>query len=159
MDEIKLIALDREDLSVISAHLQDALLRVEDLTYLPHRRCFVMALHRFDWEIPEGAQPRRRLAALHFNQVDRVRRNKIDPVRSGEVLNLLAIDFIETETPSGLVMLLFSGGAGIELRVECIEAQLKDLGPMWDAPARPSHEIPKPSDHKPSDHKPSDHKS
>ncbi|CAH1662317.1 MAG: DUF2948 family protein [Chelatococcus sp.] len=140
MDEIKLIALDREDLSVISAHLQDALLRVEDLTYLPHRRCFAMAVHRFDWEAPAEGKPQRRLAALHFNQVERVRRNKIDPTSNGEVLNLLAIDFIETEAPSGLVLLLFSGGAAIELRVECIEAQLRDLGPAWDAPARPNHE-------------------
>ncbi|MBS7696313.1 MULTISPECIES: DUF2948 family protein [unclassified Chelatococcus] len=142
MDEIKLIALDHEDLSVISAHLQDALLRVEDLTYLPHRRCFAMALHRFDWEGPAEGKPQRRLAALHFNQVERVRRNKIDPASNGEVFNLLAIDFIETEAPSGLVLLLFSGGAAIELRVECIEAQLRDLGPVWDAPARPNHEMP-----------------
>ncbi|CAH1652845.1 conserved hypothetical protein [Hyphomicrobiales bacterium] len=140
MDEIKLIALDREDLSVISAHLQDALLRVEDLTYLPHRRCFAMAVHRFDWEVPAEGKPQRRLAALHFNQVERVRRTKIDPASNGEVLNLLAIDFIETEAPSGLVLLLFSGGAAIELRVECIEAQLRDLGPAWDAPGRPRHE-------------------
>ena len=37
MPDLKLIALDAEDLGVISAHLQDAVLRVGDMVYLPKR--------------------------------------------------------------------------------------------------------------------------
>ncbi|MFC7397702.1 DUF2948 family protein [Chelatococcus sp. GCM10030263] len=141
MEQIKLVALDQEDLAVVSAHLQDALLRVEDLAYLPRRRCFIMALRRFDWEAADAEKPRRRLSALHFNRVEAVRRQKVDPARPKDVLNLLAIDFVETEAPSGRVLLLFSGGAVIELSVECIEAQLNDLGPVWEASGRPVHDI------------------
>jgi hypothetical protein len=142
MEQIKLVALDKDDLAVISAHLQDAVLRVEDLAYLPRERCFVVGLRRFDWEAPEREKPRRRLAALQFKRVTAVRRQKVDPARQKDVLNLLAVDFVETEAPSGRIMLVFSGGAAIELTVECIEAQLNDLGPVWEASSRPVHPIP-----------------
>ena len=37
MTELKLIALDEEDLAVVSSLLQDAVVRVADMTYLPRR--------------------------------------------------------------------------------------------------------------------------
>jgi hypothetical protein len=58
MELLKLAALDAEDLTVISAHLQDAVLNVADLTFLAAEHRFVLALRRFDWQAPET--PRRR---------------------------------------------------------------------------------------------------
>lgn len=139
MEPLKLIALDAQDLGVISAHLQDAVVRAEDLVYLPRERRFALALRRFDWEAPEGAPPRRRLAALHFERVAAARRLGVEPGQGDQVLNLLAVMFDETQAPSGLITLVFSGGAAVRLEVECIEAQLKDLGPMWEAVGRPAH--------------------
>ena len=54
------------------------------------------------------------------------------------MLNLLAVEF-ETDTPAGVVKLLFSGGGVLRLEVECLEAELADLGPTWavDTRARP----------------------
>ncbi len=49
MPELKLIALDADDLKVISAHLQDAVLRVGDIAYLPRERRFAALGNRFDW--------------------------------------------------------------------------------------------------------------
>ena len=49
MPDLKLIALDAEDLGVISAHLQDAVLRVGDMVYLPNEKRFVALANRFDW--------------------------------------------------------------------------------------------------------------
>ncbi|MFD2252066.1 hypothetical protein FHS82_003482 [Pseudochelatococcus lubricantis] len=136
---LRLLALDENDLDVISAHLQDAHVRRADLHFLPHEHRFVLALQRFDWERPEDAPPRRRLAALHFDQVRAVRHRNLEHTAPDSLFNLLAIHFIEGEKPSGAVVLEFSGGAAIRLDVECIEAQMKDLGPMWEVAGRPAH--------------------
>jgi hypothetical protein len=55
------------------------------------------------------------------------------------VLNLLAIEFDEKDPPGGSIMLLFSGGAELRLDVECLEAELADLGPVWDTTCCPAH--------------------
>lgn len=138
MELLRLAALDAEDLAVISAHLQDAILRAADLTYLMGERRFLMALRRFDWSAEPGAAPRRRLSGVHFERVLGVRTRGID---QGDAmpLSLLAVTFEPTEAPSGHVILVFSGGAAIRLEVECVEVRMKDLGPVWEAVARPGH--------------------
>ena len=55
------------------------------------------------------------------------------------MLNLLAVEFSETDPPGGVVTLIFSGGGMLRLEVECLEAELADLGPSWPAAARPVH--------------------
>lgn len=137
MELLRLAALDAEDLTVISAHLQDAILRPGDATYVAGERRFLLALRRFDWS--PGAPPQRRLAGLHFERVLAARTRGLD--RDGAVpLSLLALTFEPTEAPSGRVTLVFSGGAAIRLEVECLEVRMKDLGPVWEAAARPGHD-------------------
>ena len=138
-DPLKLIALDADDLAIVSTHLQDAVLKVADIVWLPAEKRFALAARRFDWEgVPQGHR-RRRLSALHFDRVLSVRSTKIDKAAPDQVLNLLAIGFAERDTPAGDVTLHFSDGAAIRLEVECIEAQMKDLGPVWEALATPGH--------------------
>lgn len=61
MDKLKLIALDAEDLAVVSAHLQDAVLKVADMAYLPREKRFAMLVNRFDWaSVIKGAKRRSR---------------------------------------------------------------------------------------------------
>ncbi|CAO4165083.1 DUF2948 domain-containing protein [Methylorubrum populi] len=141
MELLKLAALDAEDLAVISAHLQDAILRPEDLAWLPGEHRFVLAARRFDWSVAPGEPPRRRLTGVHFERVLSVKARGISPgAASGESLSLLAVTFEETDAPSGIATLVFSGGAAIRLELECIEVRLKDLGPVWEADGRPDHE-------------------
>ncbi|CAN7592438.1 DUF2948 family protein [Bosea sp. LjRoot237] len=137
-EPLKLIALDAEDLSVISAHLQDAVLKRGDIAYLSAEKRFALALRRFDWEGATQGQKRRRLSALHFERVTAARSTKI-AAAEGAVLSLLAVTFTESDGPAGQVTLHFSEGAAIQLDVECIEAQMKDLGPIWEAVATPAH--------------------
>ncbi|KAA2235677.1 DUF2948 family protein [Salinarimonas soli] len=139
MELLKLIALDDEDLAVVSAHMQDAVVRLEDIAFLPGEHRFALVARRFDWEGANGEPPRRRLTGLHFDRVLRARCRGIDPARRDETLNLLAIAFEEMETPSGLVTLHFSDDRAVQLEVECIEAGMKDLGPVWEAEGRPDH--------------------
>jgi hypothetical protein len=141
MDPIKFVVLDEEDLEVASAHLQDAVVKVSDVLWRPQEKRVVVALNRFDWEGAHGAKPefRRRRAALRFERVLSCKCREIDPARNDAVLNLLAVEFSETEAPSGDVTLTFSGGATMRLEVECLEAELADLGPTWSAVACPAH--------------------
>ena len=138
MELLRLAALDAEDLTVISAHLQDAILRPGDLTYLSTERRFLMALRRFDWSGAAGAPPRRRLAGVHVERVLAARMRGLTPGEDAP-LSLLALTFEPTEAPSGRIDLVFSGGAAIRLEVECVEMLMKDLGPVWEAAGRPGH--------------------
>lgn len=139
MELLRLVALDSEDLSIVSTHLQDAIVRVGDLAFLSHEHRFALMARRFDWECRDDEIPRRRLTGLHFERVLRCRTRGIDRGNPDAVLNLLAVTFVETDPPSGTVTLLFSEGGAIQLDVECVETQMKDLGPVWEAEGRPTH--------------------
>ena len=141
MEPVKFVALDRDDLEVISTHLQDALVKVADVIWRPQDKRMVVALSRFDWLSAEGEKPelRRCRSALRFERVNCCKCRDVNPAGKDAVLNLLAVEFAETNSPSGVVTLTFSGGAVLRLEVECLEAELADLGPSWPAAARPVH--------------------
>ena len=144
MDLLRLVAFDPEDLAVISAHLQDSLLRVGDIAYLPKERRFAIQVRRYDWE---AATPQRRLTCMHFEHVTGVRVRGIDQANKDAVLNLLAIAFEERNAPSGTATLIFAEGGAIQVDLECVEMQMKDTGPVWAAESRPSHEdLPQPAE-------------
>ena len=143
MTDLKLIALDEEDLNVISAHVQDAVLKVGDMAWLPRERRFVALINRFDWAaVASGAGRqglRRRRTALRFERVRSARIQGFDLGAKQQVLSLLAIQFEAGAAPAGAVTLVFSGAAAVRLEVECIEAGLSDLGAAWRAKGRPVH--------------------
>lgn len=153
-DLLRLAAVDEEDLAVLSAYAQDAVLKVGDLVYLPAQSRFALAMNRFGWERidRESKGYERRRAALVFDRVRAVRTVGIDRNRPDDVLELLAIGFDVSDTPpDGTIELLFAGEAGIRLEVECIETRLADLGAAWSTGLKPWHAIgddeaaPKPS--------------
>src|SRR4029079_16070284 len=79
--------------------------------------------------------------ALGFERVNAFRCRNVNPAAKDAVLNLLAVEFDETDAPAGAVTLIFSGGAALRLEVECLECELANLGPSWTAKARPAHEV------------------
>ena len=141
METLKLIALDNDDVAVISTHLQDAVLRVGDICWSPAEKRLVVGVNRFDWPAALDGEPnyKRRRTALRFDRVLNLKCRGIDPADGTAVLNLLAVEFVENDPPAGIVTLVFSGGAALRLEVECLEAELTDLGPSWPAAARPIH--------------------
>ena len=143
MHELKFVVLDEEDLEVVSTHLQDAVVRVSDVLWRPQEKRLIVALNRFDWEGAQAANPeyRRRRSALRFERVLACQCREVNPAGKDAVLNLLAVEFTETEAPSGVVTLTFSGGAALRLEVECLEAELADLGPSWITAACPAHAV------------------
>jgi len=141
MDQLKFVVLDEEDLEIVSTHLQDAVVKVSDVLWRPQENRVVVALNRFDWEGAQADSPeyRRRRSALRFERVLSCQCRNVNPAGKDGVLNLLAVEFSETDEPSGVVTLTFSGGAALRLDVECLEAELADLGPSWTTAACPAH--------------------
>lgn len=136
---LALAALDADDLSVLSANLQDARIAVADLAYLPAEKRFALVGRRFDWIKAAAGGCERAAMGLHFERVLGVARSGLAQDDGERVLNLLAIDFAVAEEPAGKVTLTFSGGAAIRLDVECIEAQMRDLGPRFPCEKTPAH--------------------
>jgi Protein of unknown function (DUF2948) len=151
-DELKLVALDKDDIEVISAHLQDALVKVGDILWRPNEHRFVMAVNRFDWmtaaELAKGSTAtamatkpdyRRCRTALRFERVLACKCRNLDQTTKDAQLNLLAVEFAVRNAPAGIVSLIFSGGGVIRLEVECLEAELADLGEVSTAAICPDH--------------------
>lgn len=152
MPDLKLIAFDTSDLEIISAHLQDAVVRIGDMAYLPKEKRFVAIANRFDWSNAleaskktvrgtGGVQERRR-AAVRFERVNAAKVQGLDLKDKRAALALLAVTFEPsggTDSPDGNITLTFSGGAAIRLSVECIEVELKDLGAAWGTKRSPEH--------------------
>ena len=144
MGSLKLIALDGDDLAVVSAHLQDAVIVVGEMAFQPKERRFVALCNRFDWDrtvAPEDRKrtPARRRSAIRIERVIKAQLQGIDLKAKSAVLSLLAMQFVAGEEPGGVLTLTFSGGGAVRLEVECIEAGVTDLGPAWAAKATPDH--------------------
>ena len=140
MPDLKLLARDSEDLDVISATTQDAVVRVVDMGFAKADHRFAVLMNRFAWEEP-GKKGQRKRAALHFDRVNAAQVTGIDTNARDGVLELLAITYAPTsaDDPTGTVELRFAGGGTVRLAVECLEARLHDLGAAWAAKAKPEH--------------------
>jgi hypothetical protein len=128
----KLIALDADDLAVISAHVQDAAVHAADIIWRQGEKRLVVGMSRIDWDqtISGEAVPRRLIAALRFDRVLACKSRDIDLEAPAAALELLGIEFYPTtEAPGGSVVLMFAHGGALRLDVECLECELADLGP------------------------------
>ncbi|GAA4169385.1 DUF2948 family protein [Shinella granuli] len=142
MDSLKLLALDTEDLSVVSAHLQDAVFKTDGLSYDARHGVFSVVVNRFVWEkaVGRGKAFERRRAVVAFKRVNAVRSLGIDRKNQDAVFSLLAVNFTRKgEGPDGTLELVLSGSASIALDVECVEVQLADTGGAWETSLKPRH--------------------
>ncbi len=134
---LRLAAKDTEDLAIISAHMQDALVRLADIRFLKRPRKFALVANRFAWE--ERPRSERRRTGLHLEHVLNVRQSGLGDTSGEMILSLLSITFEEGAAPSGTVVLTFSAGHSIRLEVEYLDLQLKDLGAAWATEFTPAH--------------------
>ena len=127
----RLIALDADDLAVISAHVQDAKVQTADIVWRQAEKRLVVGMNRLDWEqtLKGESEPRRLIAALRFDRVLSCKSRNINLDAPETTLDLLGIEFHPAEPPGGSAVLLFSGGGALRLDVECLECELADLGP------------------------------
>jgi hypothetical protein len=144
MNRLRLMALDVEDLAVISAQVQDAVSKPEALDYRPAVKQFVAVINRFAWDAEAGGEKRadgheRRQSILSFGRVLAVRTRGIRRDDGDQVLSLLALRFEGTAAPAGTIELIFADGPIVQLDVECMEVQLEDAGAAWETRFKPRH--------------------
>jgi hypothetical protein len=147
---LRLRAVDTLDLSVIAAHLQDALVKMSDLGFDKSTRRFALIFNRFMWEDLEaergkGAKadrnaPYRRVrSALHFDAVQRIQTMGLRLANTEALAALMTIAFEPKNDLSGAVKLTFAGGGAIKLDVECLDAWLTDISAPWATKNKPGH--------------------
>ncbi|WP_292051079.1 MULTISPECIES: DUF2948 family protein [unclassified Brevundimonas] len=140
---LRLLAEDADDLQIISAALQDAVMRPVDIRWERKARRLTLVLSRFCWEC--GGT--RVASAMQFGDVQAVKSRRL-PRAPESALELLAIDFVETDAPSGRVIMMFAGGGDLRIDVECLDAVLTDLSDRWPTRTAPEHPA---DDDKPAD--------
>lgn len=143
-DMLKLAAFDTEDLAVISASMQDAIVKTGEMTFLAAEKRFAMVCNRFAWEVNSTrSKPpyERRRTGFQITRALRAELAGLDLSRPDDVLELLSISFEMTDDPTGVVLLAFSGGASVRVHVECLELAMSDLGGAWTTDNLPQHPI------------------
>jgi hypothetical protein len=130
-NQLKLFALDADDLAVISAHVQDAQVQTRDIVWRQDEKRLVVGMNRLDWEqtLTGETAARRLISALRFDRVLSCKSRNIDLKAPEAALELLGIEFHPGDPPGGSAVLMFSQGAALRLDVECLECELTDLGP------------------------------
>lgn len=132
-DRLTLLASDPGDLPVLSALMQDAIVRAGDIGWDRRRRRLVLVASRYRWEA--ATEVSRVRTALRLDSVLRVERQHW-PADPDAMLALLSI-----AADSDRVTLSFADAASLRLHVECVDAVLEDLSAPWGVRHRPHHEM------------------
>ncbi|MCI5046979.1 MAG: DUF2948 family protein [Aquisalinus sp.] len=140
---LRLLAADDEDVEVVSACLQDAVMKVGDMAYLPKERRFAFVANRFVWE--EGASRKRGpfirvRTGVHFDDVTGVKARHIRQDAKAAVVSLLAVRFEPKEDGAGQLLLEFAGGGEIALEVQAVNIGLSDISDPWRTRNKPEHD-------------------
>jgi hypothetical protein len=130
MAQRRLVALDEDDLAVISAHVQDALVVGSDIIWRQSEKRLVVGMRRPDCEqrLTGECEPRTLISALRFDRVLSCKSRGIDMNAADLALTLVGIEFHPANEPGGNALLLFANGGVLRLDVECLECELADLG-------------------------------
>ena len=143
---LRLMAVDAEDLKVVSALVQDAVFPASEISWTPTDRRFAILLNRFRWEDADGATTRRRdfervQAVLMVEGVQGVQSQGVRKGDADTVLSLLSVEFDGSDDGAGRVIFNLAGDGAIACMVEALELVLKDVTKPYIAPSRkaPSH--------------------
>ena len=142
VQNLKLMAKTNEDLRVISAHLQDSIVKTNDIANLKKNRIFLMQLNRFMWEdIEKGVfrKNKRIRTVLKFENVISVSSKNIKQGKEDRFLDFLTIDTLQMSDKNYEINLIFSGDIIVKLIVEAIDATLDDQGLPWESKNKPRH--------------------
>ena len=141
---LKLLATSDEDLRVIAAHLQDAIVSVQDIANLEKNRIFLIQLNRFMWEdIEKGVfrKNKRIRTVLKFDNVFSVKSKNINAKNDKNFLDFLTIECNLLPDKSYEIKLIFSGDSVIKIKSEVIDVTLNDQGTPWETKTQPKHDF------------------
>ena len=141
---LKLIANSDEDLRVISAHLQDAIVHTSDIANLKKNRIFLMQLNRFMWEdVEKGVfrKNKRIRTILKFENVISVVSKGINQKKRPRFLDFLTMESSLLANKTYEIKLIYSGDGIIKVNTEVIDVVLDDQGAPWDSKTKPKHKF------------------
>lgn len=145
---LKLKAQDHDDLTIVSAYLQDAVTVVGDFNFDPTSRIFAMMVNRYQWEegktqeeCDTGECCQRVRTGCHFENIIRVSSQNIPQKDKKHVLELLAIEASELENNNIAIDLIFAADGLVRLEAEIIEGSMQDVGEPYPAKCHPKHEV------------------
>lgn len=151
MENLKLRAEDIEDITIISAYLQDAITMMNDITFQRQSHLFVMMLNRYIWEnrcpdtgkvLSDTDMPCSRIrTGLHFEDVIKISSQNIATTLKDHPMELLAIEAVKNADDLYIVDFIFSGEGIIRLHCEALSVHMQDIGAPWPAKCHPKHEI------------------
>ena len=142
---LRLRAEDSEDIAVISACLQDALVAVRDLAYDRQAKTFLMVANRFRWEAGgAGGSFERILCGVAFEDVTDVAYRGFHRSEEDRILSLLAIQPADrcdagNGQAAAVIDLEFAAGATIRLSAAAIRCRARDFGEPWPTVWQPGH--------------------
>ena len=139
---LKLIARTVEDLRVVSAHLQDAIVNINDIANLKKNKILLLQLNRFMWEDVEKGlfrKNKRIRTILKFENVIKVKSRNINLAGKDKFLDFLTIETNQMTDNNYEMKILFAGDSILKVIVEVIEVTLDDQGEAWDTKNKPKH--------------------
>lgn len=144
---LRLMALDADDLQVVSALAQDAVFPASEMSWRPKTREFALLLNRFRWEDADSAAARGRAvervqSVLIFGDVLKVQSQGVGRGDPDLIMSLLSVSFEPGEDGTGRVILTLAGDGAIALDVETIDAKLQDVTRPYLAPSRETPDHP-----------------
>jgi hypothetical protein len=137
---LHLLAVAPDDLGVISALVQDAVLPAAEMRWDRRGRRLALLLNRFRWEIRDAAERHHRTyervqSVLTVEDVRLVASQGFDRRDPELVLSVLSIAFEPGEDGAGRVILTLAGDGAIAVDVECLEVTLHDVTRPYEAPS------------------------
>ena len=139
---LKLIAKTVEDLRVVSAHLQDAIVNINDIANLKKNKILLLQLNRFMWEDVEKGllrKNKRIRTILKFENVIKVKSRNINLASKDKFLDFLTIETNQMTDNNYEMKILFAGDSILKVTAEVIEVTLDDQGEAWDTKNKPKH--------------------
>ena len=139
---LKLLATSDEDLRVVAAHLQDAIVSIHEIASLKTNRIFLIQMNRFMWEdVEKGVfrKNKRIRTILKFDNVIGVLSKNINTKRNKNFLDFLTIESNLLPDKSYEIKLIFSGDSVMKIKAEVVDVSLDDQGSSWETKAQPEH--------------------
>ena len=129
---LRLKAETADDLTVLAALAQDAVMQTGDIAWLRKKRRVAILINRFRWEDRADAEavdrPLERVRSmLVIEGVDGMQSAGLNPAEKDVVLSLLSLSFEPDEAPSGTVTATFSGDGALRMQVEYLDLRLMDV--------------------------------
>ena len=141
---LKLVAKTKDDISVLSAHLQDSIVNVSDIANLEKNKILLIQLNRFMWEdVEKGVfrKNKRIRTILKFENVFKVLSKNIYQTKKDQFLDFLTIETNLMPDNNYEMKIVFAGDSMIRIISEVIEVTLDDQGEAWDTKNMPKHKV------------------